>query len=89
VHGASTGQGERTNVEANNTSVGVGGPVRHLIPLGILIFLVYIRVVLGGLDSVRYLEDTEVILMRGDNNIIVIMPGIRTLQTLCFRNTCF
>jgi len=38
VHGASTGQGEGTNVEANNISG--GGPVRHKIPLGISIFIV-------------------------------------------------
>jgi len=35
---ASTGQGEGTNVEANNTSG--GSPVRNKSPLGILIFLV-------------------------------------------------
>jgi len=42
LHGDSTGQGEETNVEANNNS-GVeraGRPVRHKIPLGILILLV-------------------------------------------------
>jgi len=39
VHGDYTGQGEVTNVEANNTSGGAG-PVRPKIPLGILIFLV-------------------------------------------------
>jgi len=41
VHSAYTGQGEGTNVEANNTSGGGWRPVRHKIPLGILIFLVY------------------------------------------------
>jgi len=42
LHGDSTGQGEETNVEANNNSggEGVGRPVRHKIPLGILIFFV-------------------------------------------------
>jgi len=43
VHGDYTGHGEVTNVEANNNSGGrgAGKPVRHKIPLGILIFLVY------------------------------------------------
>jgi len=39
VHGDSTGPGEETNVEANNISGGRGErPIRHKIPLGILIF---------------------------------------------------
>jgi len=42
LHGDSTGQGEETNVEVNNNRGGEGAwtPVRHKIPLGILIFLV-------------------------------------------------
>jgi len=45
-HGDSTGQGEETNVEANNKSWGrgTGRPVLHKIPLGILIFLVFLLV---------------------------------------------
>jgi len=38
VHGDSKRQGVGTNVEANNTRG--GRPVRHEIPLGIIIFLV-------------------------------------------------
>jgi len=43
LHGDSTGQGEETNVEANNNrgGRGAGRPVRHKIPLVILIFLVF------------------------------------------------
>jgi len=42
LHGDSTGRGEKTNEEANDNSGGrkAGRPVRHKIPLGILIFLV-------------------------------------------------
>jgi len=41
LHGDSKGQGKETNVEANNNSGGrAARPVRHKIPLGILIFLV-------------------------------------------------
>jgi len=55
VHGASTGQGEGTNGEANNTSG--GRPVRHKIPLGILIFLVLFTL-LGG-QQVAKIESSQ------------------------------
>jgi len=37
----SRGQGEGTKVKATKTSGGGGAPVRHTIPLGIVIFLVF------------------------------------------------
>jgi len=44
LHGDSTGQGEETNVEANNNRRGGAERlVRHKIPLGILIFIVLER----------------------------------------------
>jgi len=53
MHGDSTGQGEETNVEANNNSRGGGRPVDHKKNLGILIFLVFIC--FAPVSSLRFL----------------------------------
>jgi len=51
MHGDSTGQRDGTNVEENKTSGGgIVRPVRHKTPLGILIFLVKLKVKMSNLS---------------------------------------
>jgi len=47
LHGDSTKQGEETNVEANKVGGGGGRPARLKIPLGILIFLVCLKIIMN------------------------------------------